>query len=114
MSEIILEPPITKTDTDTDSDKKPKRQPPYAVIIENDDHHTFEYVIEILLKIFNKNKEDALQMTLDIHTKGRKHVWTGTKELAELKVEQVKKFGNDMYAEEPVEYSLNCYMEPMA
>lgn len=108
---IIIKPLATKTIPK--DDKKPKKQPPYAVIIENDDHHTFDYVVEILQKIFNVKLEDATMMTFDIHKQGRRHVWTGTKELAELKVEQVKNFGEDKYAAVSPKYSLICYMEPM-
>ena len=34
------------------ADAKPKKQPPYAVIVFNDEEHTFEYVIETLMKVF--------------------------------------------------------------
>lgn len=105
----MTEEPIVTTKDDT----KPKQQPPYAVIIENDDHHTFQYVIEILQKIFRKKFQDAVALTTDIHKKGRRHVWTGPKELAELKVEQVKNYGKDEYTDQPPNYSLGCYMEPM-
>jgi len=108
---ITLEPPITESDVR--DDKKPKRQPPYTVIIENDDHHAFDYVVEVLQKVFGKKIEDAALLTMDIHQEGRKNVWTGSKEVAELKVEQVKKYGNDVYAEQTVKYSLICYMEPL-
>ncbi len=31
---------------------KPKQQPPYAVVLFNDEEHTFEYVVETLTKVF--------------------------------------------------------------
>jgi ATP-dependent Clp protease adapter protein ClpS len=31
---------------------KPKQQPPYAVVLFNDEEHTFQYVIETLTKVF--------------------------------------------------------------
>lgn len=112
MSEsVVIDPP--QTEQKPKDDKKPKRQPPYAVIILNDDHHTFDYAIEVLQKIFKKKLQDATNIAVKIHKEGRRHVWTGTKELAELKVEQVKNFGEDEYAESPVKYSLGCYMEPL-
>ncbi len=34
------------------ADAKPKRQPPYAVVLLNDEEHSFLYVIETLMKVF--------------------------------------------------------------
>ena len=31
---------------------RPKTQPPYAVVVFNDEEHTFEYVTETLMKVF--------------------------------------------------------------
>lgn len=112
MSEsTTIEAPVNSAKPDK---PKPKRQPPYVVIIENDDYHTFDYVFELLQKVFNKNKHEANILTMGIHKEGRQQVWTGTKELAELKVEQVKNFGDDTYVRPTVKFALTCYMEPIA
>ena len=34
------------------ADAKPKAQPPYAVVLFNDEEHSFQYVIEALMKVF--------------------------------------------------------------
>ena len=34
------------------ADAKPKQQPPYAVVLFNDEEHTFQYVVETLTKVF--------------------------------------------------------------
>lgn len=81
-----------------DPQKKPKRQPPYAVILHNDDYHTFQYVIDPLMKLFAYPLEKAFQLTNQVHTQGKSIVWSGTLELAELKRDQVRGFGPDFYA----------------
>ena len=48
--------------------KKPKN---YKVIMNNDDYTTMEFVIEILVKIFNKSVIEAEKIMLDVHKKGR-------------------------------------------
>ena len=48
--------------------KKPKN---YKVIMHNDDYTTMEFVIEILVKIFNKSVIEAEKIMLDVHKKGR-------------------------------------------
>ena len=34
------------------ADARPKPQPPCAVVLFNDEEHTFQYVIETLMKVF--------------------------------------------------------------
>jgi ATP-dependent Clp protease adaptor protein ClpS len=63
--------------------------PPYNVILENDDYHSFEFVIEVLRKVLGCTEQRAFQLTEEAHTKGRAVIWSGAKEVAELKVEQV-------------------------
>jgi ATP-dependent Clp protease adaptor protein ClpS len=69
-----------------------RRVPPYHVILENDDHHSFEFVVEVLRKALGCTPERAYQFTLLAHTSGRAVVWTGPKEVAELKVDQIRTF----------------------
>src|SRR5438270_12610685 len=71
---------------------KVRRLPPYHVILENDDHHTFEFVIEVLCKALGYAEQKAFLLTQEAHTKGRAVVWTGSREVAELKAEQIQSF----------------------
>ncbi len=81
------------------NEEKPKteRQPPYNVILFNDEEHSFEYVIELLIKLFKYAKPKAEELTLRIHLTGRAIVMTTHRELAELKREQVLSYGPDPY-----------------
>ncbi len=69
-----------------------RRFPPYNVILENDDVHTMDFVVEVLLKVLGCPVERAVQFTFEAHTRGRAIIWTGPREVAELKVEQVRSF----------------------
>lgn len=95
------------------TNKRPKKQPPYAVIIENDDFHTFIYVIEVLQKVFGYGLEKAFPFTRTIHTTGRAVVWSGTLEVAELKRDQIRSYGPDDYAPRPVRFPLGVTIEPL-
>src|SRR5438132_530936 len=68
------------------------RLPPYHVIIENDDFHSQEFVVDVLRKVLGCTVECAFQYMLQAHTSGRAIIWTGPKEVAELKVEQIRTF----------------------
>ena len=96
-----------------DPETKKKRQPPYAVILHNDDDHTFQYVIDLLMKLFAYPLEKAFVLTTQVHTQGKSIVWSGTLELAELKRDQVRGFGPDFYATKKVEYPLGVTIEPL-
>lgn len=95
------------------ADHKPKRQPPYAVIVLNDDEHTFPYVIEVLQRICGLKLPEAMKLTLQIHQSGQAAVWTGMREVAELKRDQIRGFGPDFYAAQTVKYPLGVRIEPM-
>lgn len=89
-----------------------RRQPPYNVIVLNDEEHTFDYVIELLVKLFGHSRSTAEGMTWTIHTTGRAIVYTTHKEKAELKREQILAYGPDprmSISKGP----LGCYIEPV-
>jgi ATP-dependent Clp protease adaptor protein ClpS len=71
---------------------KTRRVPPYNVILYNDDHHSFEFVVAVLQKALGFNEQRAFLLTHTAHHEGRAVVWTGPKEVAELKVEQIQTF----------------------
>jgi ATP-dependent Clp protease adaptor protein ClpS len=80
----------TKPKEKEDTDKR--RWPPFHVILENDDHHSFEFVVDVMRKAMRFSEERAFVVTLEADTKGRAIIWTGSKEVAELKVDQVRSF----------------------
>ena len=88
-----------ETDTQTRSEpsttQKPRRLPPYHVILLDDDDHTYEYVIDMLRKLFGHTKEEAYQLASEVDGTGRVVVDTTTKERAEFKQDQIHAFGMD-------------------
>jgi len=114
-ADVAVAEPIVTTRTapkeETDRETRTRRQPPYHVIILNDEEHTFEYVIELLVKIFGHSLTIAEALTWRVHTTGRAIVLTTHKELAELKCEQVLSYGPDprmSISKGPI----GCYIEP--
>ncbi len=84
--------PYSSTETVTAEEVKTRRIPPYHLILLNDDHHSMEFVVETLCRVLGCAVERAVQFMLEAHTTGRAIVWTGTKEVAELKAEQIHSF----------------------
>jgi ATP-dependent Clp protease adaptor protein ClpS len=93
---------------------KRKKQPQYVVIVENDDHHTFLYVIEVLQKVCGHTLEEAERLAGEVHHTGKAVVWQGSYEVAELKRDQIRGYGPDLYAHAPVTFPLGCYIGPMS
>jgi ATP-dependent Clp protease adaptor protein ClpS len=86
--------------------------PPYNVILENDDHHSFEFVVEVLRKALGYNQQRAEALTHQAHTSGRAVVWTGSKEVAELKLEQIRSFHETRVSDGAKLGPLDCTIEP--
>jgi ATP-dependent Clp protease adaptor protein ClpS len=85
----------TKRKSSAKRKPKSKKLPPYNVILLDDDHHTYEYVIEMLGKVFAYAQQQAYELAKTVDTSGRVIVMTTHKELAELKRDQITSFGAD-------------------
>ncbi len=92
---------------------KPRRLPPYAVILENDPEHTFQYVIDALRKVFGYGWLKAVWLTTQVHVRGRAAVWTGPLETAEFKRDRIRGMGPDFHALKPVNFPLGVRLEPL-
>lgn len=92
MSEPIPHNPIVTADPEVRESTRPQLLPPYNVILENDDHHSFEFVMLVLCRALGCSAERSYQFTLEAHNSGQAVVWTGSKEVAELKLEQILTF----------------------
>jgi ATP-dependent Clp protease adaptor protein ClpS len=107
MSESITLPSTAKPKPE----EKVKRQPPYNVVLLNDDDHTYEYVIVMLQQLFGYPPEKGFQMAREVDTSGRVIVLTTTKEHAELKQDQIHAFGPDPLLER-CKGSMTAVLEP--
>lgn len=106
LPEVTVAPrPKTREATRT------RRVPPYNVILENDDHHTFEFVVQVLCKALGCSPERSIQLTYEAHSTGRAVIWTGPKEVAELKVEQISTF-HEVHPTGRKLGPLGCVIEP--
>lgn len=72
-----------------------RKQPPYHVILLDDDDHTYEYVIGMLRKLFGYSNEHAYELASEVDQGGRVILDTTTLERAELKRDQIHTFGRD-------------------
>jgi ATP-dependent Clp protease adaptor protein ClpS len=90
---------ITKTKPQT------KRPSLYRVLLLNDDYTPMEFVVHVLERFFNKDRESATRIMLHVHHHGIGECGIFTYEVAETKVTQVMDFARKHH------HPLQCVME---
>ena len=80
---------------EVEDDTSIQLQPLYHVILLNDEDHTYDYVIEMLVKIFGFPESTALSHAVEVDTKGTTILLTCELEKAELKRDQIHSYGPD-------------------
>lgn len=86
---------------------KPKMKKPslYRVLLLNDDYTPMEFVIHVLERFFQKNREDATRIMLHVHNHGVGECGVFTYEVAESKMTQVMDYARQN------QHPLQCVME---
>jgi ATP-dependent Clp protease adaptor protein ClpS len=86
---------------------KPKTKKPsmYKVLMLNDDYTPMEFVVHVLERFFNKNREEATEIMLHVHRRGVGLCGVFTFEVAETKVTQVMDFARQH------QHPLQCTLE---
>jgi len=62
----------------------------FRVLLHNDDYTSMDFVVDILMKIFHKNLEDAQMIMINIHENGKAVCGVYSYEIAQTKAYQVK------------------------
>ena len=86
---------LTQEETETIEEEIIKLIPLYHVILLDDNEHTYDYVIEMLMDLFKHSAETAFRMACEVDTRKRVIVDTTHKERAELKKQQIESYGAD-------------------
>jgi len=101
----------TLPEAEVDTEQKLRYQPPYHVILLNDDDHSYPYVIVMLKELFGHPVELGFKMAEEVDKTGRVIVLTTTMEHAELKQEQIHAYGPDPTIER-CQGSMSAIIEP--
>jgi ATP-dependent Clp protease adaptor protein ClpS len=81
---------------------KPKK---YKVIMHNDHYSTWEFVIDVLRRVFYKTEEQSVEITNSVHHNGSGLCGIYSHEIAEMKLSQVHSMAKANG------YPLKCTME---
>lgn len=102
-------PPPPQHDQETALDHKSATrtgEPPlYRVLLLNDDFTPMEFVVDLVMRFFNKSEEEATRIMLSIHHQGQGVCGLYPREIAETKVTEVNRFARSHG------HPLKCSME---
>ncbi|MDR3248236.1 MAG: ATP-dependent Clp protease adaptor ClpS [Treponema sp.] len=87
------------------SEEKLREPEDFRVILLNDNYTTMEFVVDVLMTIFQKNGEEANRIMMDVHRKGQGIVGLYPWDIALTKAEQVHS------AAAQKEFPLRCIVE---
>lgn len=97
--------PQHEEDVLTERKQKLQKPPLYKVLLHNDDFTTMDFVVFVLVQVFHKGEEEAIQIMLAVHQQGVGVAGVFTYEVAETKVNQVHNLAKAN------EYPLLCTLE---
>ncbi|MBQ7505946.1 MAG: ATP-dependent Clp protease adaptor ClpS [Lachnospiraceae bacterium] len=80
-----MEPQSAVRERTEDEVREPKR---YRVVMLNDDFTTMDFVVEILIDLFQKDPATAKAIMMDVHKKGRGIVGSYPYDIARTKTDQ--------------------------
>jgi ATP-dependent Clp protease adaptor protein ClpS len=84
---------------------KPKLPPMFKVLLLNDDYTPMEFVVECIEHFFNKNREQATKIMLQVHIEGMGVCGVYSQDVAETKVNQVLRHAKE------AQHPLQCVMQ---
>lgn len=90
-----LHEPGLEEGVETGQDIEISEPPMYKVLLVNDDYTPMDFVVEILMGVFNKSLEEASGIMLNVHKNGSGLCGIYTYEIAETKVETVHKLAEE-------------------
>ncbi|MEW6753228.1 MAG: ATP-dependent Clp protease adaptor ClpS [Candidatus Latescibacterota bacterium] len=69
--------------------------PRYHVVLLDDQEHTYDYVVEMLVRLFRHTPQAAFRMACEVDRDGRSVVFTTNREQAEHRRSQIMAYGPD-------------------
>jgi ATP-dependent Clp protease adaptor protein ClpS len=98
---------------ETESREKERLTPLYHVVLLDDNEHTYDYVVEMLQRLFLFSGTDAFQHAVEVDTTGRTIVITCELPQAEFARDQIHAYGAD-WRMPSSKGSMSAVIEPAA
>lgn len=98
--------------TTTEFEESTEITPQYNVVLLDDNDHTYDYVVEMLMGLFGHSKATAFEMACEVDFIGRVVVYTADKDEAEMKRDQIISYGPDWRLDRS-KGSMSAVVEPV-
>jgi ATP-dependent Clp protease adaptor protein ClpS len=95
MTRGPLEAPETRVDEETETEPRTQTLQPCKVILFNDEEHTYDYVVEMLVHASRLSRENAFRCAVEVDLTGRTIVHYGTRQECEGVVARITAYGPD-------------------
>ncbi len=105
--------PTVTARPEVEKEQREQQIPLYNVVLLDDDEHTYDYVIEMLQKLFALSSTDAWNRAVEVDTSGRTIVMTCELAQAEFGRDQIHAFGADWRMPKS-KGSMSAVVEPCA
>ena len=86
-------------------------EPPYHLILLDDDDHTYQYVVTMLVSVFGYSPEKGFAIACIVDADGQAILMTGSHDEVEQKQDQIHAFGADPLMPES-KGSMSAVIEP--
>lgn len=93
------------TGVKTRDETRTKEPSLYRVLLHNDDFTTMDFVVQVLVQVFQRSVAEATQLMLDVHHKGAGTAGVYTYDIAMSKVMQVHQLAEER------RFPLRCTVE---
>jgi ATP-dependent Clp protease adaptor protein ClpS len=108
--------PLTTATTAAPETKKvnkneDEKTPLFNCVLLDDDEHTYDYVVEMLVKLFCLSQEAAFRNAMEVDAMGRTIIITCEREQAEFGRDQIQAYGADSRMPES-KGSMSAIVEP--
>lgn len=80
------------TETITETKARTALDTPWNVVVHNDPVNLMSYVTMVFKRVFGYPAEKAEKHMMEVHRNGRSILWTGSRERAELYVQQLHSY----------------------
>jgi ATP-dependent Clp protease adaptor protein ClpS len=105
MSDDFITGGIPEGEVAEDLEDELKEPEMYRVILHNDHYTTMDFVVEVIIKVFNKSVLEATNIMLDVHRNGRGVAGVFSYDIASTKCAQVVRMARSK------EFPLKCTVE---
>lgn len=85
----------TSPETTVENESLTELAPVFKVVLFDDDEHTYDYVVELLVDCCSLSRESAFRCAVEVDVQGKTTVFFGTRDECRRRCERILAYGAD-------------------